>query len=128
MRLGAFKARRLDHHVGAAQAILPALGDADRFPQVGLEPLRELLAALAPAGMDADLVEVEDPVEEPHVPVRGPARADVPEHSCVASREVARSERRERTRAHLGELRRADDRRRHPRSRVVERQKAELRG
>src|SRR5438094_7826040 len=53
MRLRAFEARRLDHHVGAAQAILPGLGGPDGLSQVGLEPLRELLAALAPAGMDA---------------------------------------------------------------------------
>jgi histidine ammonia-lyase len=127
VRLGALEAGRLDHHVCAAEAILPALGDPDRLSQVSLEPLRELLAALAPARMDADLVEVEDPVEEPHVPVRGSAGADMPEHSCVAPSEVARPERRDRTRAHLGELRGADDGCGHPRACVVERQEAELR-
>src|SRR3954452_20501601 len=59
VRLGAFEARRLHHHVGSAQATLPALGGPHRLSQVCLEPLRELLSALAPAGMDADLVEVE---------------------------------------------------------------------
>jgi hypothetical protein len=36
VRLGALEARCLDHHVGAAQAILPALADADRLSQVAL--------------------------------------------------------------------------------------------
>jgi len=72
--------------------------------------------------MDPDLVEVEEVVQQTDVPVGGAARAHVTEHARILLREMARADRRERARSHVGQVRRRDDRDRYARQRVVERQ------
>ena len=67
--------------VGAAKAILPGLRDADRLAEILLEPAGKHLPALRPPRVDADLLEVEEMIEQPDVPVRRPARADVAKHT-----------------------------------------------
>ncbi len=53
--------------------------------------------------MDADLVEVEELVEQPHVPVGRAARADVAEHLRVLARQVLGAERGDGAGAHVGD-------------------------
>ena len=125
-RLRALEARRLDHHVGAAQTLLPALGHAHRLPEAGLQTARERFAALGTPRMDPDLREVEEVVQQPDVPVGGAARPDVPKHPCLRPREMARAESRERSRSHIGQLRGGEDRDGHAGQHVVERQQPEL--
>ena len=101
--------------------------DAHGTPEVALELRAERLAALGPARVDADLVELEQVGEQAHVPVGGAARADVAEHARVRAREVARAERGDGARAHVGEPGGVDHGLRHARARVVQRQQAVLR-
>ena len=72
--------------------------------------------------MNADLVEVEEPVEQPDVPVRGAARADVRKYAAVLARQIARAERRDRARAHVGQAGGIDHRQRHARRGIEQRQ------
>ena len=97
-------------------------------PEIALQPCAEGRAALGPARVDADLVEVEQVGEQAHVPVGRAARADVAEHARVPAREVARTERRDCAGAHVGEPGGVDHRLRHARARVVEREQAVLGG
>jgi len=76
--------------------------------------------------VDADLVEVEEPVEQPHVPVRRPARADVAEDTGIAAREVASAEGRDRARPHRGQRGSVDDRDRRAGARVEQAEEPEL--
>ena len=64
---------------------------------------RERVAAFRPPRMHADLVEVEQLIEQPHVPVGGAARADVAEHLRALAREMLGAERGHRAGAHVGE-------------------------
>ncbi len=73
VRLGTLEPRRLDHDVRAAQALFPAVCREYGLGEALLEPGGEVLTALAATGVDADLLEVEQPVEQAHVPVGGPA-------------------------------------------------------
>ncbi len=127
-RLRALEARRLDHDVGAAQALLPALGHAHRLAEVLLQTARERFAALGAPRVDTDLLEVEEVVQQPDVPVGGAARADVPEHARLRPREMARAESCERSGPHVGQSRGGEDRDGHAGQDVVERQQPELGG
>ena len=89
---------------------------------------RSLRAALGSAGVDADLGEVEEPVEQPHVPVRRAARSDVAEDTGVAAREVTRTERRECPRPHRRERGSVDDRDGRAGARVEQTEQPELGG
>ncbi len=86
------------------------------------------VAALGPPRVDADLLEpVEHPRQEPDVPVRRAARADVAEHAGAARREVPGAERGHRAGPHVGDPGRVDDRARLPGRGVEQRQEAHLR-
>jgi hypothetical protein len=122
------EARGLDHDVGAAHAALPVLRHHHALAEVALEPRGEGLAALGPARVHADLVEVEDPVHQPHVPVGRAARADMAEHLRAPPREVPRADRGDGTGAHVGDHRGVDDRLRHPGPAVHQQQDRQLRG
>ena len=82
--------------------------------------------------MHADLVEVEQPVEQPHVPVRRSACTDVAEDLRIGPGEMARPERGERARPHVRDRGCIDDRPGHPGVRIEQveqrhlRRKAEL--
>ena len=125
-RMRPLEPRRLDHHVGAPQALLPALGHAHRLAEILLETTCERLAGLGATRMDPDLIEVEEMVEQPDVPVGGAARAHVTQYARIRFREMARAERRERPRSHVSQVRRRNDRDRHARQRVIEHQQPQL--
>ena len=78
--------------------------------------------------MDADLLELEQMCQQPHVPVGRTACPDMPEHARIAARELPRAERGDRARAHVREPGRVDHGLRHAGARVVQRQQAVLRG
>jgi hypothetical protein len=101
-RLGLRKPRRLDHDVRAAHARLPVVGGDHGLAEVLRQASRTSRGSPA-ARMHADLVEVKQAVEQPHVPVRVPARADVAEHARRFAREVLAPERGDRARAHVGQ-------------------------
>ena len=54
--------------------------------------------------MHADLLEAEEPIHEPHVPVGGAAGANVTEHRAVLARQVFRADRGDRARAHVRDV------------------------
>ena len=76
--------------------------------------------------MHADLVEVEQMVEQAHVPVGGAARADMAEHARVLAREMLGADRRHGAGAHVGQVAAVDDRLRHAVARVHQQQQADL--
>ncbi len=108
LRLG--QARRLDLDVGAFQAALPVGRRLDLLAEIGGKPGGEGLAALRPARMHADLGEVEQVVEQPHVPIGRAARADMAEHARPLGREIPGAERRHGARPHIGQPGGVDDR------------------
>ena len=59
--------------------------------------------------MHADLGAVEEPVDEPDVPVGRAAGPDVPQHFRVLAGEMLGAQRGHRTRAHVGQHRRIED-------------------
>src|SRR5215475_14151533 len=67
----------VDDDLGPAHATLPVFGGDDSLAELAGEAGGERIAALRSAGMHADFLEIEQPIEQPHVPVRGPARADM---------------------------------------------------
>ncbi len=95
-----------------SQSSVTTTGARTSLPQL----LGERVAALGPARVHADLVELEEPVDQPHVPVGGAARSDVPEHLRVGPCEVARADRGDGAGAHVGQPRGVDDRARRARS------------
>src|SRR5947207_1962753 len=78
--LASFETRGLDHDVGALKAALPVRGDDDPLAEIGLEPAGKGVAAFLAARVDADLCEIEEAVEEPHIPIGRSARADMTEN------------------------------------------------
>ena len=77
--------------------------------------------------MHADLVEVEEMVEQAHVPVGGAARADMAEHLRVFFAQMLRADRRHRAGAHVGDDGGVEDRARHAGARIEQVQDAEFR-
>ncbi len=125
-RLGLDEPRRLDDDVRAFHCLLRRPDRTDRLVQLTLECTRELVSRLGAPARDADLLEVEQLIEEHDVPEGGAARADVAEHVRVVTSEVLRADCGERTGAPRGEIRRVDGRRRRTRLRVEEQDQAEL--
>ena len=78
--------------------------------------------------MDADFIEIEQPVEQAHVPISGAARADVPENPALRAGEVLGADRGDRAGAHVGEPRRIDDRQRAAGPRIEQIEETHLRG
>ena len=78
--------------------------------------------------MDADLGEVEQPVEQPDVPIGGAARADMAEHTTVLARQVFGADGGDRAGAHVGDARGVEQRARHAGRGIEQRQQADLRG
>ena len=107
-----FQARGFDHDVGSAHARFPVFSDDDFFAKVAREFFRKRIAALGAARMHADFIEMEDRVEQAHVPVGGAARADVAEHFGVPARQMPRANRRHCAGAHVGDVGGIDDRHR----------------
>ena len=77
--------------------------------------------------MDADLGEVEQPVEQPDVPIGGAAGADMAEDPRVAARQVLGAERGQGAGAHLGDQGGVEQRHRHAGLRVEEIEQRHLR-
>ena len=90
-RLGGGQARGLHHDIRPAHAALPIRGHLHLLAEIGREALGEGIPALRPAGMDPDLVEIEQAVEKPDVPIgraRGPRYGPAP--STPAGRDIGR--------------------------------------
>ncbi len=78
--------------------------------------------------MDADLVEVEEMIEQAYVPVGGAARADMGEHLRCLLRQMFRADGGDRSGAHVGYDGGIQDRARRAGARIEQVQDAELRG
>ena len=86
----------------STQARQSSVGD-DRLAEIARKPRGEGVAAFRPARMDADLVEVEEMVEQADVPIGRAARADMAEHLGVLARQIFGAERGHRAGAHVGD-------------------------
>ncbi len=64
-------------------------------------------------GMHADLVEIEQMIEQPHIPIGGAAGADMPQHLRALAREMLGAQRGHGAGAHVGDGGRIQDRLRH---------------
>lgn len=95
--------RGLDDDVGALDATLPIGHRLDRLAEIGGEPGGKAVAAFRPARMDTDLVEVEEVVEQPHVPVGRAARADMGKHLRIPARQMPGADRGDGAGAHVGD-------------------------
>ena len=80
------------------------------------------------ARMDADLVEVEEVVEETHVPVGRAPRPDMAKDFCILSGEVFGANRGHRAGAHVGDAARIENRLRCAGARIEQDEDPELRG
>jgi hypothetical protein len=78
--------------------------------------------------MNADLVEVEEVVEETHVPVGRAPRPDMAKDFCILSGEVFGANRGHRARAHVGDAARIENRLRCAGARIEQDEDPELRG
>ena len=70
----------LDDDVGVDDTCLPVVSGHNGLSEVAAQSLGEGVARLRSSRVHADLVEVEERVEQPDVPVRRPTSADVAEH------------------------------------------------
>ena len=122
--------RRLDHHVGAAHALLPADDRAHLAIQVGAQAL----GRTAHGSSDRrECTRISDkpgqhPAQQTHVPVGGAPSADMAEHgrhrgAPSSSAPIAVTA----PGAHLGDRGGVDDRRRHAGGRVHQQQQGQLR-
>ena len=96
----------------------PVVDRADRLAEIGRQLGGEGVAAFRPARMHADLVEIEQMVEQPHVPIGGAARADMAEHLRVLPRQVLGADRGHRAGAHVGDDGGVEDGARHAGARI----------
>ena len=96
------------------------------FAEIGGEPFGEGVAALGSAGMDADLLEIEEGVQQPHVPVGGAPRADMAEHARALPGQVFCAEGGQRAGAHVGDGGGVEDRLRRAGAGVEQIEDAEL--
>ena len=78
--------------------------------------------------MDADLVEVEEMIEQAHIPVGGAARADMAEDLRVLAGQIFGADRGDRAGAHVGDAAGVQDRLGRADARIEQRQDAELGG
>ena len=89
--------------------------------------MREGIAAFRPARVHTDVVEVEYPVEQAHVPVGGASRADVRQHFTRLARQMLRAECGHRTGAHVGDRCGVEQRDRHAGARIEKVEQRHLR-
>ena len=99
----------------------------DRLAEIGRQLCGECVAAFRPARMHADLVEVEEMVEQPHVPVGGAARPDMAEDARTLPRQMLGADRRHRAGAHVGDDGGVEDGARHAGARIEQIEDAEFR-
>ena len=102
-RCGLAQARGLNHNVGARHGVLPVVTHPHRLTQILGEPLAECVAALGPRRMHADLVEVEQLVEQPHVPVSGATGTNMTQHLAVLAGQVLGANGCHRAGTHVGD-------------------------
>src|ERR1700730_9515804 len=74
------EAWRLDHDVGAFDTSLPVFRRDHLLAEITAQPFGEAVAAFLSARMDADFVEIKQMIEQAHIPVGRPARADMAEY------------------------------------------------
>src|SRR5437879_1473444 len=67
----------LNNDVGTFEAGLPIRGCDDLLSEITGEPFGKAIAAFLPSRMDPDLVEIEEMIEQPHVPIGGAACSDM---------------------------------------------------
>src|SRR5580704_4435128 len=80
--------RGFDHDVGPLHATLPIPGRRHLLAEIATQSLGKAVAALLTTGMNADLIKIEEMVEQPHVPVGRSARADMAEDFRVLAGEI----------------------------------------
>src|SRR5216683_1421697 len=118
--------RRFHHDVRVPDAALPIAGRHHGLAEILAQPLRKGVAALLAARMNADLVEIEQMVEQTHVPVSCPASTDMTENFGILPRQMFGADRRHGAGTHVGNAARIQDRLRRAGARIEQRQDRKL--
>ena len=126
-RLGLHESRGFDDDVGTAHAGLPVVGGHDLHAEIVFEPRLKGGAAFRTPRVHANLVEVKDRVQQPHVPVGRAASADVRQHLRVLLGQVPGADRRDGAGAHVGDVGGVDHGDRHARLRIEQVEDGQLR-
>ncbi len=108
-RLGPREPRCLDLDVGTHQAAFPIIGRHHGLAKLPGQPRGEGVATFRPSRVNADLVEIKEMIEQPHIPIGRPSRPDMTKDTGVLRRQVFRTQGRERARPHVSYPRRIND-------------------